>query len=164
MVLTLESLFKISSIISFGRYPTRVLFEENGIDATGTDMSTFTSIGKAEAIANLIVLRREREKQQSGSTLTKIIPNSVRVSDNGKDLLFQLTTNISVQKPDLLLEQTGLSELIRITDVKATLSSNDGNILILFASALQNDYYNSPDGAALQQSISSFNAINKSQQ
>jgi hypothetical protein len=141
------------------RYPTRVLFEENGIDTTGTDLSTFTAIGKAEAIANLIILRREREKQQ-GNSLTKLVPNSVIVSDDGKELSFRLVTNISVQKPELLLEQTGLSELVRITEAKATLTSNDGNLLSIFASALETDY-NGPDGSALRKAVSSFKAVNR---
>ena len=112
------------------------------------------------AVANLITLRRERDRQQA-SSITKLLPESVMVSSDGKVLQFQLVTNVSVQKPELLLEQTGLSELVRITEAKASLQSNDGQMLLIFASALQTEY-NGPDGTALRQSVLSFQPTDRS--
>lgn len=135
--------------------------EENGISVTANDnLLTFPNIGDPYMIANLITIRREKEKAGgSSSTIlsnTKLLRDSVKVKDNGKTLYFMLENQIAVQKPELLLEQTGLSQLVRITTAKASLQSNDGQLFIIFASALENDYYKSSDGDALQKSIESF--------
>ena len=87
---------------------------------------------------------------------------SVKVSPDGKELSFKLTTEIEVQKPELLLEQYGVSKLFRITVAKATLNSNDGNIMAVFASALEQDFNNGVDGPALQESVDSFVATAQS--
>lgn len=89
------------------------------------------------------------------------MPNSVSVSEDGKSLFFKLTTDIDVQKPELLLEQTGVSELIRITLAKATLTSADGQMMAVFASALQQDF-DGVDGVALKDAVASFVAVDQS--
>ena len=104
------------------RFPTKVLLEEEGILPSG-DLSTFSSIGDPTAIANLIAIRRDRDKQ--AQLRTTVIPNSVSLSDSGKTLRFKLSQSIDVQKPELLMEQMGVSELVRVTFAKATLNSND---------------------------------------
>jgi hypothetical protein len=131
------------------------LLEENGVEATGT-LLTFPDIGEPAAVANLIVLRRDRDRGVSSNT--KIVPNSILIAADGRELIFQLRTEIDVQKPELLLEQYGVSALYRITAAKASLRSNDGNMMAIFASALEQDWQG-PDGAALQQSVDSFEAI-----
>lgn len=125
-----------AEVIAVERFPTRVLLEENGIDTSAIaadDLSTFPKLGEPNAIANLLNLRRDRDK--GGNTV--IVPNSLFVSSDKKELYFQLRTEIEVQKPELLLEQTGSSQLFRITVAKASLKSNDGNIMAVFASALE---------------------------
>lgn len=139
------------------RFPTRVLLEENGIDASGK-LATFPDLGEALAIANLINLRRERDKPGVSNTI--IDKDSVKVSSNGQVLSFQLKTEIEVQKPELLMEQYGVSQLFRVTVAKASLESNDGNMLAVFASALETDF-NGPDGAALQSAVDSFQATER---
>lgn len=140
-----------AEVVAVERYPVRVLLEENGIDATG-DLSTWSSIGKPEAVANLLVVRRERESQNQ---LSKSLSDA-QISEDGKELTFRLRTEIEVQKPELLLEQMGVSQLFRITLAKATLNSNDGNIMAVFASALEQDYNNGLDGPALEDTVRSF--------
>lgn len=135
------------------------MLEENGIEATGS-LNSFSDLGSPTAIANLIALRRDRDKPGVISN-TKIVPNSLVVSKDGQDLSFQLRTPIDVQKPELLMEQYGVSELFRITAAKASLRSNDGNMLAIFASALEQDWLG-PDGAALQQSVASFLVTDRS--
>ena len=61
-----------------------------------------------------------------------------------------------VQKPELLMEQYGISQLFRITVAKATLDSDDGNLFAIFASALEQDYNNGVDGPALVDTVNSF--------
>ena len=139
------------------RFPTRVLLEENGIEANG-NLSTFPDIGEPLAIANLINLRREKDKP--GVSNTVIDRESVKVSGNGKILDFKLKTEIEVQKPELLMEQYGVSKLFRITAAKASLESSDGNILAVFASALETDY-NGPDGKSLEAVVESFKATER---
>jgi len=90
-----------------------------------------------------------------------LVPQSLYVTSDGKELGFKLRTEIDVQKPELLLEQYGVSELYRVTAAKASLRSNDGNILAVFASALERDFAG-PDGAALQESVNSFQATDQS--
>ena len=106
------------------RYPVEVLLSENGISPTG-DMTSFPALGQANAIASLIVARREKESINQGTRKIE----DVSVSPDGKQLAFRLRTEIEVQKPELLMEQFGVSQLFRITVAKASLESSDGNIL-----------------------------------
>lgn len=140
-----------AEVVAVERFPTRVLLEENGIQATG-DLSTFPAIGDAKAIASLITLRREKDSQVLGARVL----DSVDVSPDGKTLSFRLRTEIEVQKPELLLEQMGVSQLFRVTVAKATLNSEDGNIMAIFASALEQDFKNGVDGPALEDTVQSF--------
>lgn len=132
--------------------------EENGISPTG-NLATFKAIGNPTAVAELINLRREKDKPTQ--TKTKLVKESVSVSEDGKVLNFNLKTQIDVQKPELLQEQEGISELFRITLAKASLESNDGNLMAVFASALEQDYLG-VDGAALRDTISSFTVMDTS--
>jgi len=128
------------------------LLEENGIEATGK-LGTFPDLGEPTAIANLINLRREKDKP--GMSNSVILSDSVRVSSDGKELRFKIKAQIDVQKPELLMEQLGVDQLFRVTLAKASLRASDGNILAVFASALDTDF-NGPDGVALQEAIDSF--------
>jgi hypothetical protein len=147
-----------TEVIAVERFPTFALLADEGITPIG-DLGTFPSIGDPTAVANLIALRRDKDKP--GQARTLIMPNSVSVSEDGKSLFFKLTTDIDVQKPDLLLEQTGVSELIRITLAKATLTSADGQMMAVFASALQQDF-DGDDGVALNDAVASFVAMDQS--
>lgn len=88
-------------------------------------MTSFPALGQANAIASLIVARREKESINQGTRKIE----DVSVSPDGKQLAFRLRTEIEVQKPELLKEQFGVSQLFRITVAKASLESSDGNIL-----------------------------------
>jgi len=148
-----------AEVIAVERFPTKVLLEEEGIEATG-DLSTFTSIGDAKSIANLIVRRREKDKP--GTINTAILDqNSISVSQDGMTLIFTMRQQINVEKPELLMETMGVSELYRTTVAKATLDSKDGNMMAVFASALDQDY-NGADGVALRKAVDSFNALDQS--
>lgn len=147
-----------AEVVAVERFPTRVLLEENGIQPTG-DLSTFPAIGDAKAIASLITLRREKDSPVSGARTM----DAVDVSPDGKTLSFRLRTEIEVQKPELLLEQMGVSQLFRITVAKATLNSEDGNIMAIFASALEQDFTNGVDGPALEDTVQSFQASAQAQ-
>ena len=78
-------------------------------------------------------------------------------------LQFALRSQIDVQKPDELFKQMGVYELYRDSLCKATLESEDGNMLAVFASALEQDF-EGPDGVALRQSVDSFRALKQSPQ
>ena len=144
-----------AEVVAVELFPTRSLLEEEGYDASG-DLSTFSKLGKPEFIANLLSLKREKEKAGSpGKSKTDIVPNSVVLSDDEKTLYFELRTNVDVQKPELLMEQMGVSELVRITLGKADLNSNNGQMMVCYASALDIDF-NGADGPALKEVINSF--------
>lgn len=153
--------------------------EENGIEATG-ELKTFPDIGEPAAVANLINLRREKDRP--GQSNTALISDSLKLSSDGSDLFFALKTEIEVQKPELLMEQYGVSQLFRITTVKvrsnpnfplqeiivsphsqtlkASLRSADGNLMAAFASALEQDF-KGPDGDSLQASVDSFKPMER---
>jgi hypothetical protein len=130
--------------------------EDNGIEATG-DLSSFPMIGEPNAIANLLNLRREKDK--GGSSNTKIVQAEID-PNNDKILRFRIKSEIEVQKPELLMEQYGVERLYRITTAKASLESNDGNLMAVFASALEGDF-NGPDGEALEKVVDSFVATDQ---
>lgn len=129
------------------------MLEENGIEPTGS-LNTFEDLGEAAAIANLLNIRREKDKP-GGSRNSSIFPLSVKLSDDKKDLFFRVKSEIDVQKPDLLMETYGVSQLFRITTAKASLRGSDGNIMAVFASALEKDF-DGPDGEILQEAVDSF--------
>lgn len=157
-ILKCSPCFHFYYLIFASSFPTRVLLEENGIEATG-DLSTFPALGKPKSVATLLNLRRERDKPSQSKTI--LIEDSVSVSPDGKVLSFKLKNEIDVQKPELLMEQYGVSELFRVTLAKATLQSNDGNLMAVFASALEQDF-NGPDGVALQETVDSFTVTDQS--
>eukprot|EP00548_Thalassiothrix_antarctica_P012406 CAMPEP_0194156666 /NCGR_PEP_ID=MMETSP0152-20130528/69140_1 /TAXON_ID=1049557 /ORGANISM="Thalassiothrix antarctica, Strain L6-D1" /LENGTH=205 /DNA_ID=CAMNT_0038864521 /DNA_START=240 /DNA_END=857 /DNA_ORIENTATION=+ len=139
-----------AELVAVERYPIKVLLKENGIESS-SDLSTFPDIGQPFLIANLINLRREKDKP--GQSNTKI--TSAVYSEDGKTLFFSLKSEIEVQKPELLMETYGVSQLFRLTIAKASLNAHDGNLMIVFASALEKDFQG-PDGIGLQQSVDSF--------
>lgn len=147
-----------AEVVAVERFPTFALLADEGITPSG-DLSSFPKIGDATAIANLIALRRDKDKPAQAKTL--VVLGSVSVSEDGKTLYFSLATDIDVQKPELLLEQTGVSELKRITLAKATLNSGDGQMMAVFASALQQDF-DGVDGVALKEAVDTFVAIDQS--
>ena len=148
-----------AEVIAVERIPVRNLLEEEGYQASG-DLSTFASIGEPAAIATLLLRRREKDKP--GTQNTAILnKDSVVLSEDGKTLSFSLRQEINVEKPELLMEEMGVSELFRTTVAKATLSSNDGQLMAVFASALDQDY-SGPDGVALRKSVDSFLATDQS--
>ncbi|KAL3809272.1 hypothetical protein ACHAXA_009970 [Cyclostephanos tholiformis] len=148
-----------AEVIAVERFPVRNLLEEEGYAATG-DLSNFSSIGDPTAIATLILRRREKDKPgtQNSAVLNR---DSVSLSPDGKTLAFALRQEISVQKPELLMEEMGVSELFRTTVAKCTLASNDGQMMAVFASALDQDFAG-PDGTALRKAVDSFMATDQS--
>jgi hypothetical protein len=146
-------------VVAVERFPIRNLLEEEGYAPTG-DLSTFSSIGDPIAIATLLLRRREKDKPGTQNTAV-LNKDSVSLSSDGKTLSFSLRQEISVQKPELLMEEMGVSELFRTTLGKATLASNDGQLMAVFASALDQDF-NGPDGNALRKTIDSFLATDQS--
>jgi len=141
-----------AEVVAVERFPTIVFLEDEGIVPSG-DLSTFPALGNVEVVAKLLALRREKDKP--GQSQTVLVPGSVSVSEDGKTLLFELRTRIDVQKPELLMEQMGVSELVRVTLARAELHSGDGQIMACFASALQQDFEGA-DGVALRKTIESF--------
>lgn len=130
------------------------IFDPNG------DLSTFPAIGDPTTIAGMILRRREKDKPGNMGK-AELNRESVALNSNGTELTFSSRQKIDVQKPELLLEQEGISELYRTSVAKASLTSNDGQMLAVFASALDQDFAG-PDGVALQKAAQSFLAIDQS--
>lgn len=147
-----------AEVIAVERFPVKAMLEDEGYQPTG-DLSTITSLGDPVAVATLLIRRREKDKPgtQNNAVLDR---NSVVVSPDAKSMMFSFRQEINVQKPELLMEEMGVSELFRTTVGKATLSSNDGQMMAAFASALDQDF-KGPDGVALQKAIDSFVATDQ---
>lgn len=144
---------------SASRFPVRNLLEEEGYEASG-DLSTFSSIGDPIAIATLLLRRREKDKPGTQNTAV-LNRDSVQLSPDGRTLTFTLRQEINVQKPELLMEEMGVRELFRTTLAKATLASGDGQLMAVYASALDQDLAG-PDGVALRMTVDSFLATDQS--
>jgi len=147
-----------AEIVSVDRFTTASFLEEEGgvriVDKTIDDLSSFDKIGNTQTIANYIILRRNKEQQQiNTNALAK--PENITLSPDNKTLIFEYSTRINVQKPDLLKEQIGVDELFRITLVKIDLHSNDGFMNVCYASALQTEFY-TEDGVLLRDAVDSF--------
>jgi len=147
-----------AEVIAVERFPVKAMLEDEGYQPSG-DLSTIAALGDPVAVATLLIRRREKDKPgtQNSAVLDR---NSVVVSPDTKTMTFTFRQQINVQKPELLLEEIGVSELFRTTVAKATLSSNDGQMMAAFASALDQDF-NGPDGVALQKAIDSFIATDQ---
>lgn len=147
-----------AEVIAVERFPVKAMLEDEGYQPSG-DLSTIASLGDPSAVATLLIRRREKDKPgtQNSAVLDR---NSVVVSPDTKTMTFTFRQQINVQKPELLMEEMGVSELFRTTVAKATLASNDGQMMAAFASALDQDF-NGPDGVALQKAIDSFVATNQ---
>ena len=140
-----------ASVIAVERFPVKSLLDEAGI-ASGGDLTTFGGIGiGAEKLAELLNLRRERERNNSKAR-TLVVKGSPVLEESEGTLKFQLRSDIDVQKPELLLEQEGVSELVRFTDAKAVLKR--GEMYVIYAGALQQ--YQKSEGEALREAVSSF--------
>lgn len=147
-----------AEVIAVERFPVKAMLEDEGYQPSG-DLSTISSLGDPAAVATLLIRRREKDKPgtQNSAVLDR---NSVVVSPDTKTMTFTFRQEINVQKPELLMEEMGVSELFRTTVAKATLASNDGQMMAAFASALDQDF-NGPDGVALQKAIDSFMATDQ---
>ena len=147
-----------AEVIAVERFPVRAMLEDEGYQPSG-DLSTFNTLGDPVAVATLLVRRREKDKPGTQNTAV-LDRQSVSLSPDAKTMTFSLRQQINVEKPELLMEQEGISELYRTTLAKATLSSNDGQMMAVFASALDQDF-KGPDGYALQKAIDSFVATDQ---
>jgi hypothetical protein len=146
-----------AEVVAIERFPTELLLSENGISSTtGSSLASITDIGEPRAVANLLALKRDRDKD--GTLNTKVVPDSIQLSNDQQELMFLLRTKIEVQRPELLLEQTGSAELYRITAGKASVRAGNNIMMVVYASALETDW-NGPDGAALQETVQSFTVL-----
>ena len=126
-----------------------------GVQAIGP-LNTFSDLGESNAIINLLVQYRNMPN-------TQLIPNTIILSPDGYELSCMVRTKIDVQKPELLHEQYGIYELYRITSIKLSLRSNDGYIVCVLGSALETDWYNTTDGIAIQNAITSCTVFDQTQ-
>ena len=153
-----------AEVLAVERFPTRVLLEDAGVDPASispdADLGTIRKLGDPAAVAELLTQRRDKDKSGSNSSKSRLDRDSVRVSEDGRTLTFQVRIQIDVQKPELLMEQMGVSELYRVTVARATLEAGDGNLMAAFGSALQQDF-DGPDGEALRRSVDSFRALRR---
>ena len=166
IVLTAGDLSK-AQVVSIERFAvTQLLQQQAGIQPDSLSLAskiTISDLGTAQALVQLLVQRRDRDRTQQ-LPMTRIVQDSVRSSEDNQSITFQLMTDIPVQKPELLMEQYGVNQLIRLTLGKASVARTDGSMMVVYASGLQQDLVQpdgtwTEDGRALQQSVESFAPI-----
>jgi len=145
-----------ASVIAVERFPVKSLLDEAGI-ASGGDLTSFRGLGiGAEKLAELLNLRREKERNNSKArTLVMKEGGNTPMLEN-ETLRFQLRSDIDVQKPELLLEQEGVSELVRFTDAKALIKK--GEMYVIYGGALR-QFYEKEEGEALKDAVASFTVL-----
>ncbi|GMH55795.1 hypothetical protein TL16_g01994 [Triparma laevis f. inornata] len=145
-----------ASVIAVERFPVKSLLDEAGI-ASGGDLTSFGGLGiGAEKLAELLNLRREKERNNSKArTLVMKEGGNAPMLEN-ETLRFQLRSDIDVQKPELLLEQEGVSELVRFTDAKALIKK--GEMYVIYGGALR-QFYEKEEGEALKDAVASFTVL-----
>ncbi len=152
---------KKASVVAVEKLPVKALLDEAGIDSSG-DLSTFKKIGiDAGKVANLLNERRERERGQGqGRAKTLVVTDPAPVFASDSTLSFSLRTDIDVQKPDLLMEQEGVSELVRLTFAKAIVAK-DGSLFIIYAGGLKQYMTGASDdeGRRLQEAVDTFRLL-----
>ncbi|KAL7540771.1 hypothetical protein ACHAWF_006781 [Thalassiosira exigua] len=102
----------MENLLLLVRFPARTLLEDEGYEVTG-NLSTFFSIGNSVAIATLLL--QQREKDKLGTQNVAVLNHD--------------SVEINAEKPELLMERLGISELFQTTVVKATLGSNDNQLM-----------------------------------
>jgi len=138
-----------AQIISVQRLSVEKLLADVGVVPTG-DLSSWPSIGSAAKVAELLAFVRDGDAKQQSGLPSKVEADSVKL--DGNILRFKMVTPIAVQRPDKLKESQGITELNRITEVRAELTP-PGQTVIVWASALEKDY--NEGAAALLRSVAS---------
>lgn len=136
--------------------------KNNNNNAKSSPFTVLSNIASPQVLVQLLIQRREKDNKQQGLS-TRVIPNSIQVSPDDLSMTFQLATEIPVQKPELLMEQYGVNQLIRVTLGKVSISRGDGTLMVIYASGLQQDLKLmngdgtwKEDGLALWESVQSF--------
>lgn len=128
-----------AQIVSIQRLSIEQLLKDVGVLPTG-DLSTWQAIGTPQKVAQLLASFRDGDSKQSSGIPSKLAKGSAVQSED--DLTFSIITPIAVQRPDELMQQQGLTELRRITSVRAVLQPDTKEVMIVWASALEQDWVN----------------------
>ena len=130
------------------------IFAENGLEAQGYDtLKTWKDVGTEKGVSELLATHREYTGSQGKKQPFEINEASVKVDD--KTFVFEFDIELKVQRPDLLLKETGKSKLIRRTVAKAILQP-EGKMMIMWGSAIENDF-DAGYGDVLRNCVNSFN-------
>lgn len=128
-----------AQIVSVQRLSIEQLLADVGVVPTG-DLGSWPAIGKPQKVAELLASFRDNDSKQNNGLPSKVARGSVAQEED--DLTFSIITPIAVQRPDKLMEQEGLTELRRITTVRAVLLPDSKQVMVVWASALEQDWVN----------------------
>ncbi|CAM9148557.1 unnamed protein product [Choristocarpus tenellus] len=127
-----------AEVVSIQLINTVSLLSEAGLPAFG-DFATWESLGTAQKAADLLKFRRDQDAAGNLKKESEVIPSTVSLK--GDTLEFMMRSQIPVQRPDLLLQDQGVSELFRNTYVKAIMRG-DGTFAVIWSGALSTDWNN----------------------
>ncbi|CAM9837493.1 unnamed protein product [Discosporangium mesarthrocarpum] len=131
-----------AEIVSVQLLSASKLLSDAGIPPLG-DLTTWKGVGSAERVAELLKARRDQDAAGVTAQESEVIRGTASIK--GDTLEFLLKSPIKVQRPDLLMEQRGVSELYRNTYARAIMRG-DGTFFIVWAGALNTDW-EGEDGA-----------------
>lgn len=130
------------------------IFAENGLEASGYDtLKTWKDVGTEKGISELLATHREYTGSQGKKQPFTIDADSIAVGP--KTFQFEFDIELKVQRPDLLLKETGKSKLVRRTVAKAVLLP-EGKMMVMWGSAIENDF-DAGYGNLLRKCVYSFN-------
>lgn len=148
--------YATASVVAVEKFPTSALLTDAGIDAAG-DLSSFPAVGiSAVKIAELLLARREKERGGQARSRTVLGGSPPPSFPSPATVEFSLTTEVEVQRPDMLKEQTGRSDLVRPTVAKAEIRG--GDLYVVYASGLV-DSWEGAQGEALREAVKSFKVL-----
>jgi len=140
---------KTTEILSVQKISIEQLLSDVGVIPTG-DLSTWPAIGSAEKVAELLASKRDGDAKQQNGLPSKVDPSSVKSDD--KILQFVMLTPIG---PSSLEDTTPLT---RVTTVRAVLLPQDKQALVVWGSALEEEW-KSEASKGLKEAMNSFRMI-----
>eukprot|EP00616_Rhizochromulina_sp_CCMP1243_P003952 CAMPEP_0118981064 /NCGR_PEP_ID=MMETSP1173-20130426/29758_1 /TAXON_ID=1034831 /ORGANISM="Rhizochromulina marina cf, Strain CCMP1243" /LENGTH=260 /DNA_ID=CAMNT_0006931459 /DNA_START=68 /DNA_END=847 /DNA_ORIENTATION=- len=114
-------------ILSVERLPVATLLGDAGVilkPEDGPVASAWTEVGRPQAVAGLLVNRRDDESTAMGKGMvSRLVEDSVKIEEGF--LTFVTVTDIPVSRPEILEEETGKREIRRYSIYRGFLRPNE---------------------------------------
>ena len=125
-------------IVAVEKFPLGDLLKLEGVmdnNLSSGSIKGWEDVATASKLVELLKKYREKDSKSATGTKSTIDKESLSLSQDGKLLSYTITTNVPVQKPDLLFDSTGEFEIVRLSRGNAYLDPASLNIIVLYVSA-----------------------------